>query len=543
MRRLLTYASIAAAAVAARLPFLLRADRFFDADEAVEGLMARHLGDHSLFLWGQRYKGTPEVFLTGAAFRAAGSSVLALKAVTLACFVVFLCLNFRLLERVFSRGIAWTATAFFIIGPPSLVLWTLSGSAEIVWTMMLGAVLLLAVDAWRREDAAAPATLTASAKASASPPERFARRRKGSPHVLIAAAALGAGLWVQQYILYYVVSLAITAAIILPEQRTAWLANARARVPAWLRAMLAALAAGAVLYIVLGLVAFFTSGFDVRVAGVRVTATHPQKMWWIAGATTATAIGLVVLSTFRTALIAPGLAFLAGYSPAIVGRIGNHGMGSPISRLDFAGLQAAWPDITGVMLPILLGFRDPRGRPTVFVPLVLVLLLVAALSFWHVRRRRLVPFFHLFVIVAPLMFLVSGSYNDAQSYRYLMPIYAALPVVYALGVDATWRMSRAAGATLLVLVLGIFGAQQIGWYQGLEPDVKSTQAIACLDRLGIRAARASYWDSYTLTFLTRERIIVSPADGVDRYVPYSETTRGADSLESALATCRRDQSR
>ena len=59
----LTCTVIALAAVAARLPFLLRASRFFDADEAVEGLMARHLGDHSFFFWGQRYKGTPEVFV------------------------------------------------------------------------------------------------------------------------------------------------------------------------------------------------------------------------------------------------------------------------------------------------------------------------------------------------------------------------------------------------------------------------------------------------------------------------------------------------
>ena len=123
VRNLPTFVLIAAATIAARLPFLLRADRFFDADEAVEGLMARHVltGEHPLFLWGQRYKGVPEVYLTSAVFRVAGSGVIALKAVTLACFVVFLCLNFRLLERVFSRRIAWTATALFIAGPPSLV--------------------------------------------------------------------------------------------------------------------------------------------------------------------------------------------------------------------------------------------------------------------------------------------------------------------------------------------------------------------------------------------------------------------------------------
>ena len=58
----------AALIVTVRLPFLLRADRFFDADEAVEGLMARHVvrGEFPAFIWGQSYKGVPEVYLATA---------------------------------------------------------------------------------------------------------------------------------------------------------------------------------------------------------------------------------------------------------------------------------------------------------------------------------------------------------------------------------------------------------------------------------------------------------------------------------------------
>ena len=183
---------IAAATIAARLPFLVRADRFFDADEAVEGLMARHVlaGEHPLLLWGQRYKGVPEVYLDAAVFRVAGSGIVALKAVTLACFVVFLWLNFRLLERVYSRRVAWIATAFLVAGPPSFVLWTLSGSAEVVMTLLVGAVLLLGVETWRRNGS--------------------------NRALLVVSAALGVGLWIQQYILYYVVSIALTAALVTP---------------------------------------------------------------------------------------------------------------------------------------------------------------------------------------------------------------------------------------------------------------------------------------------------------------------------------------
>ena len=110
---LLQLAAVAALTVAFRLPFLLHADRFFDSDEAVEGLMARHVlqGELPVFLWGQQYKGVPEVYLAAAVFSVAGSSVIALKATTLMCFVAFVCVEFLLVEALFSTWVAWMAVA------------------------------------------------------------------------------------------------------------------------------------------------------------------------------------------------------------------------------------------------------------------------------------------------------------------------------------------------------------------------------------------------------------------------------------------------
>jgi Dolichyl-phosphate-mannose-protein mannosyltransferase len=511
-RTALTFLLIAAATMAARLPFLLRADRFFDADEAVEGLMARHVltGEHPLFLWGQRYKGVPEVYLTSAVFRAAGSSVVALKAVTLACFVVFVCLNFKLVERVLSRRIAWIAAALLIAGPPSLVLWTLSGSAEIVMTLLCGAVLLLAVDWWRR-------STSSSASAQA---------------LLVAGAAVGFGLWVHQYILYYVAALAITAALATPRWRETLTGLLRQRAPGWLRAVMIVLTAVSALYVLLGFMAFMGAGFDVRIAGVHITALHPQKMWWIALAVFAVAIAVSAVAILQRQLLWPAVGFLAGYAPALIGRLGNEGMGAPIARMDLASFRTALPEITGVMLPILFGFRDSAGHPTVFRVFWLVIGVLLGLSCWFAWRQKLTPFFHALLVAAPVMFLISGSYIDAQSYRYLMPMYAALPVVYAIGIDGVRRASRAAGTLLLAFVLLIFAAQQIDWYVRLEPDLESPAIIACLDRAGVRAARASYWRSYKLTFLSGERVIVAPTDGVDRYPPYSALA-GSDGPDNA----------
>jgi hypothetical protein len=312
------------------------------------------------------------------------------------------------------------------------------------------------------------------------------------------------------------------------------------------RAILWMLGGIAALYVTLGLIAFFTQGIDLAVVGVRITATHPQKMWWIAGAVSAIALGLTAAAMFRTQLVLPAIGFLAGYAPAIIGRIGNHGLGAPISRLDFAGLRAAWPEITGIMAPLLLGFRDPTGSRTTYTPLVLVLVALTVWAYWMTwrpsttlgdsRATSLRTVFFLLPLVAVAAFLVSGSYIDPQSYRYLMPIYAALPVIYAVGVDAAWKTTRVAGAALLLLVLALFGSQQLAWYQHLQPDLATARTIACLDAKNIHAARAPYWQSYTVTFLTRERIIVSPTDGIDRYEPYSVMTRDAPTVAQICAS-------
>ena len=491
-------AVIAASTILVRLPFLLRADRFFDSDEAVEGLMARHvlLGEYPLFLWGQRYKGVPEVYLASVSVHF--SSPVALKAVTLACFVVFVCLNFWLLNRVLTRTISWIATAFLIVCPPSFALWTLSGSADIVMTLIAGAVLCVSVDAWGRSGS------------------------RGA--LVVAAAALGAGLWIQQYILYYAIAIALTFVYQTPHWRSQLRDLVTRTVPAWARAVLGLVIAVAAFYVALGLFAFFTGGFDVTIAGVLISATHPQKMWWIAAALLAVAFGATVVISFKRELLLPALGFLVGYSPAIIGRISNTGMGSPVQRMDFAGLRSAASPLTRVALPIIFGFKSPTAEPLA-VPVwpAVIIAAVIVLSYVQIRRRELTPFFHLFLLATPTAFIISGSYINVQSYRYLMTVYAALPVVLAVGVDGAFRASKLAGAVLLGGLLALFAAQQADWYRRLEPDRESAATIKCLDRAGIRTGFADYWLSYKLTFLTAERIILAPTNGVDRYEPYTTT--------------------
>jgi hypothetical protein len=517
-RRILELLLIAALVLVVRAPFLLRGESFFDSDEAVEGLMALHVldGEFPAFLWGQRYKGVPEIYPAAALFLLAGPSVIALKSVTLASFALFVCLQFVLVARLFPRSIAWMATAFLIVSPPSLVLWSMSANAEVVMTMLAGTLMCLGIDLWRRTGARLP--------------------------FVAAFGALGFGLWVHQYILYYCLALALATLHWLP-QRNRILSGvvAAGEIPRWLRIATGVVGATAVLYAVLGTVAFTTGGFDARLLGLEIGVRHAQKLWQIALGLLllAAAVRIWSIAARRNGSLAAHVylaagGFVLGYAPALAAQAAGGG-GPPIGRMNLQEAAAAVPSILTDVVPIVFGFRGPdTGWLGVSAWLALPLLIGLAASLPALRGRQLTPLFHYLVFVTPIVFLLSGAFIDAQSYRYLMPISGALAVVLALGVWWIFRRSRTAGVAVFVSLLMLFALQQRAWHRQLAPDVQSRAILACLEQNGVRAVYADYWLAYKLTFLARERIVVAPINGVDRYPPYRAAAQAVSAEPSIL---------
>jgi hypothetical protein len=184
-------------------------------------------------------------------------------------------------------------------------------------------------------------------------------------------------------------------------------------------------------------------------------------------------------------------------------------------------LRVAGTAIVTDVLPIVVGFRSPATEWLPVSPWFAVLFaVVAAISFGAVRTRGTNPFFHVLLIVVPVLFIASGSFVDAQSYRYLIPIHGALPVVFALGIGEIARWSKGAAAAALAAMLAVFAVQQVEWYRRLVPDARSRASIDCLRQSGSRGAFAGYWLSYKLTFLSDEQLIVAPTES-DRYPPYT----------------------
>ena len=501
-----------ALAVGARLPFLVTGKIPFDSDEAVEGLMARHVlnGEFPAFFWGQAFKGVPEVYASAGAFALFGSSVAILKAVTLAFFAAYVALNFVLLDKIASRWIAVSASLLLIAAPPALVFWSLDASAEYVLIMLLGTTLLLLAQ-----------------------PDSFARPEREQRPLLAIGLVIGAGLWIHQLFVVYLIPLGVILSL-----RNEWWKSLR---PATLNRFALALAAIAGVYLVLGVIAFLAGGFVWHVGSLTVSATAPQKMARIALAILVMAAIVQVASSTSAAHMHQALrrywplaaGFLIGYSPVLLYSLLVEPARSPARVANLQQLVAAAPDILGNIVPILAGFKTPPTAERLPLPAIAIVPLVTALFvfLWSSRRRLLTDFFVLFVIFYPLLFLASGAYLDTQSYRYFIPWYAGLVVAWAAGSLALTRGRTIAASIIVAAIVSTNAWQQALWYQKLQPDTQSLATIECLKRNGIRGGYAEYWTAYKLTFIAQENIVVAPTDGIDRYPKYTEHVRSLPDKE------------
>jgi hypothetical protein len=116
--------TLAAVAILARSAiFLFRDQSYFDADQAVIGLMGKHLSElraFPLFLYGQNYILAVEAWMAALSFTVFGVSVAALKLPLLVVNLVIAFLLLRTLERDagLTPVLAGVASLFFIAAPP-----------------------------------------------------------------------------------------------------------------------------------------------------------------------------------------------------------------------------------------------------------------------------------------------------------------------------------------------------------------------------------------------------------------------------------------
>lgn len=131
-----------------------------DSDEAISGLMARHMldGEFSALYWLGNYGGTLESAVVAVVFAVFGSSVLALKLTTLALYAAAGVLTWRVGVRTVGPRAAQVGASLFWISPAYLVWWSTKARGFYAMGLVLGLlVFLLALrlrDQGSRRDAA-----------------------------------------------------------------------------------------------------------------------------------------------------------------------------------------------------------------------------------------------------------------------------------------------------------------------------------------------------------------------------------------------------
>ena len=151
----ITFALIGVAGIALRIWVYRSALGTPNADEAVVGLMTRHIvdGEFTTFYWGQAYGGSQEALLNAPLFLVAGSSWLALRIIPMVLSAVAALLIWRVGRRTIEEPAALVAAGLFWIWPP-FVLYQLTRQQGFYASNVVycGLLLLLALRVAERPD-------------------------------------------------------------------------------------------------------------------------------------------------------------------------------------------------------------------------------------------------------------------------------------------------------------------------------------------------------------------------------------------------------
>ena len=170
--------------LALRLDLLLSINFTIDADEAIVGLMAKHILEGKgvpVFYYGQHYMGSLESILTAGLFALCGVSAAALKAVPLLFSLALIVLVYALGLEVGKRSVGRIAAILTALPPAALVDWSSKARGGFIEVLVIGGLAFFFLIRWLKEEKPRIATLA------------------------LTAFLLGVGWWVNNQIIYFII--------------------------------------------------------------------------------------------------------------------------------------------------------------------------------------------------------------------------------------------------------------------------------------------------------------------------------------------------
>lgn len=179
-----------------RYCFLQATNSVIDADEAIVGLMARHIlagSEWPIFYYGQNYMGSFEAILTAGVFGIIGATSLALKVVPLVFSLYLILAIYLFTKRIASEWAAKVAVLLAAFPPSALTIWSTKARGGFVEIVALGTVSLLL------------------AYLIISQPKDRAR------NTVLLGLSIGLGWWINNQMIYYALAAAFIFALFAPR--------------------------------------------------------------------------------------------------------------------------------------------------------------------------------------------------------------------------------------------------------------------------------------------------------------------------------------
>ncbi len=505
---LLAFLAVIAVALVGRGLLLASGTVSFHSDEAVVGLMARHIlqGERPVFFYGQAYMGSLDAWLIAVGFALLGDTVMTIHLVESLLYLLIVATGFLVAWQISGRAVVATVAGLLLAVPTVLLaLYTTSTLGGYNETLLLGNLVLLL--GWQ---------------------VTHAQRGSLWRWTLLGVCA-GVGWWSNGLIVAYVLPVGVLGLVDLwrnrphrdpspiPENVDSDVGAGFKPAPTMTDADSGEL--GAPVEDFKSLRHAMERGFRGEVLGIVLAAVGflvGSAPWW----------AFAFANDF-----APLRFYLPSDVPSQFAGMSIPPLGIPERLLSLFALN----------FPVVIGLRFPWYASYFLVPEALFILLIYVFAlYWLLRHPaslkrdgRLLVGGMIGLFCA--LFLVS-RFNIDPSGRYFLPM--ALPLAIAFGVLIADVRSPLLRIGLALLVIGYNGLGLVTAATTVPPGF-TTQfnldthipnddddaLIAFLDDHGLVHGYTNYWISFRLAFLSDERLIYSAALSYKpdlSYTPYDD---------------------
>ena len=466
-----------------RLDFLVAGEFRIDSDEAIVGLMAKHImegGALPVFYYGQDYMGSLEALLAAGVFSLFGVSEIGLKAVPLIFSLLLIPLVYALTLEAASRRAAKIAALLTAVSPAALVVWSAKARGGFIETLIIGGLSLLLTVRWAKSEEAS---------------------EKG---VFFVGLLLGLGWWVNNQILYFMLPIGLCMLSERLELGSEGVSFSKRTVGA-LKTFLVGLGAfflGGLPYWIYNIANDFPSLSMFRASGGGDVLSHAAGLF-----STAFPILFGAKRYWQTADVFPAATVIAWLFFAA------------------AFTHAAWISLPSTRRLLSLRGGGDNALSVYILFLVGSVCVFCASSFGYLSEapRYLLPLYVVLPIFAALMIEKSAHYSRVLSMSLLVGL-----VLFNLA--SCYLNERA-----------IPGEPFVHKQERVAKD--HTALMAFLDQQSIDFVKTNYWIGYRLAFETEERVrfVVFGQPGQVRIEDYEKIgrSRAVDQLPLVLVPSQR----